>query len=175
MKRSPIQKWLPLGLFLLALPLLFLGIGRDTQRIPSVLINKPAPEFTLPNFAGGDQISSQSLRGQPYLLNVFASWCASCVVEHPEITRIASLGYRVIGLNYKDDPADAARWLAQFGNPFDAIAVDAEGRTAIDFGVYGAPETFVIDAAGVIRHKVIGPVTREEFETVIKPMLEAGK
>jgi cytochrome c biogenesis protein CcmG, thiol:disulfide interchange protein DsbE len=166
---------LPLGLFFALGVLLFAGLGKDPKIVPSVLINKPAPAFELPVLNDPNQrISKTALLGKPYLLNVWASWCFACRVEHPVVTDLAKSGLiAVYGLNYKDEPADANRWLEQFGNPYKVIAQDLDGRTAIDFGVYGAPETFLIDAKGVIRHKVIGPITPEIIAREIKPRLAA--
>jgi len=166
---------LPLMLFFGLAVLLFQGLGKDPKVVPSVLIDRPAPAFNLPVLnADGEMLSRESLLGKPYLLNVWASWCVACRVEHPVVTDVARSGLiAVYGLNYKDDPSDANRWLEQFGNPYAAIAQDLSGDVAIDFGVYGSPETFLIDAKGIIRHKVIGPMTADIVEAEIKPILAA--
>lgn len=119
-------------------------------------------------------VSSQALRGQPYLLNVWASWCMPCLQEHPQMVALAqSHRIRIVGMNYKDQPADARRWLARNGNPYDEIIVDAQGRTAIDFGVYGVPETFLIDAEGRIRYKLTGALSIQTLQDQLLPAIAA--
>ena len=122
----------------------------------------------------GNLVSSQALRGQPYLLNVWASWCMPCLQEHPQMVALAqSHRIRIVGMNYKDQPADARRWLARNGNPYDEIVVDAQGRTAIDFGVYGVPETFLIDAEGRIRYKLTGALSVQTLQDQLLPAIAA--
>lgn len=154
--------------------LLASGIGKDTRKIPSPLIDKPAPAFALPQLDQPDfTISRDDLLGKPYLLNVWASWCVACREEHEALSGYARRNeIAVIGLNWKDDPNDAKRWLDQFGDPYTLILTDFEGKTAIDFGVYGAPETFLIDASGVIRHKHIGPLTDGIIEQDLRPRIQ---
>lgn len=170
-------RWLPLILFLGLATLLGAGVlmnaGKTQTDIASPLIGKPAPEFALPDFNNAERtVRKADLLGKPYLVNIWASWCASCRVEHPVITDIANSGrLMVVGYNYKDEPEDAARWLAQFGNPFHLILADVEGRSAIDWGIYGAPETFLVDAEGVIRWKHVGPVTETVMNEQIWPLL----
>ena len=177
-------RWLPLGIFLALATLLGVGViinaGKTQTDIQSPLVGKPAPDFALPDFADPTTIVRKAdLLGRPYLVNIWASWCASCRVEHPVITDIAKSGrLMVVGYNYKDAPDDAARWLQQFGNPFHRIIVDGEGRAAIDWGIYGAPETFLVDAHGVVRWKHVGPVTPEVRDGELWPLLaelEAGR
>ncbi|MBI1777974.1 MAG: DsbE family thiol:disulfide interchange protein [Proteobacteria bacterium] len=149
-----------------------LGLGRDPATVPSALIDKPVPSFALgplvdgkPGFASGD------LKGQVRLVNVFASWCAPCRSEHPLLMRLTREGVVVFGIDYKDD-ADAARqWLASLGDPFQRIGVDRSGQAAIDWGVYGVPETFVVDRDGIIRYKQVGPITPEALTATILPLL----
>ncbi len=143
--------------------------------MPSPLIDKPAPEFTLPRLDDPTKMVSRAdLLGKPYLLNVFASWCVACQEEHPVLmAQRGRLGVELVGYNYKDEPADAKRWLNQFGNPYDLVIVDFPGRTSIDFGVYGAPETFLIDAKGIIRYKRIGPITPDVLAREIEPKVAA--
>jgi cytochrome c biogenesis protein CcmG, thiol:disulfide interchange protein DsbE len=172
----------PLIVFL-ALAGLFLkqmASGSDSRDIPSVLIGKPAPELTLPplrGLANGDGpapgLSSALLRGKVSIVNVWASWCAPCRAEHPLLMELAKDDrIQILGLNYKDQPANALRFLGQLGNPFAAIGVDNRGAAAIDWGVYGVPETFVVDANGIVRHKHVGPLTPESFERSFGPALE---
>jgi cytochrome c biogenesis protein CcmG/thiol:disulfide interchange protein DsbE len=171
------NRLLPLFGFLALVALLAFGIHwntlHETNEVPSPLIGKPAPEFTLPLlYDSTKSLSRKDLLGQPYLLNVFGSWCVTCQEEHPILTRdIKPLGIKVIGLNWKDQPDDAKRWLGQFGNPYDAVMADEDGRTGIDFGVYMAPESFLVDAQGVIRYKRIGMFTPDLIESELKPQL----
>ena len=170
---------LPFIGFLLLAGLLGFGIwwntGHDQTAIPSPLINKSAPDFKLPLLYEPTQtISRESMMGKPYLLNVFASWCIECGVEHPVLQAAApTLGVALVGYNYKDAPDDAKRWLAEHGNPYSVLIADLPGQTAIDFGVYGAPESFLIDSKGVIRYKHIGPMTADVVATELKPAIAA--
>jgi len=147
----------------------------DRDALPSPLIGRPAPEFSLPVLhEPGRLVDSQELHGQPYLLNVWGSWCPGCRVEHPVITRIAETRrIRVIGYNWKDEHADAMRWLEQFGNPYWLVLVDYDGRKAIDWGIYGAPETFLVDGEGIVRWKHVGPIDDQVIESSLKPALDA--
>jgi len=146
----------------------------DRDILPSALIGKPAPAFELPVLHDPDiKVSSNQLRGSPYVLNVWGSWCAACREEHPILTRFAETKrVRVIGYNWKDEPADALRWLEQLGNPFVLVLTDIEGRTAIDWGVTAAPETFLVDASGVVRWKYSGALTQRVIDTRLLPELE---
>ena len=172
------KRWLPLAIFALLGALLYAGIRlaevRDPNAIPSPLIGKPLPAFVLPDLHDPSrQIDSTTLRGAPFLLNVWASWCPECRVEHPLIEQLARSGtIRVVGFNYKDDPDDARRWLQQFGDPYALILADEPGRVAIDLGVYAAPETFFVDAQGIVRFKHIGALTPEIVQREILPRLK---
>jgi cytochrome c biogenesis protein CcmG/thiol:disulfide interchange protein DsbE len=173
------SRLLPLLLFLLLAGLLAVGLtiaDRKTE-LPSPLIGKAMPEFTLPVLGQSDRLVSQAeLLGEPFLLNVWASWCVTCRVEHPVIEELAQSGtLKVVGLNYRDDPDDAQAWLQHFGNPFALILADESGRTAIDFGVYAAPESFLVDARGHIVFKQIGALTPEIVQTEILGRLERGE
>jgi len=174
-----IRRLLPLLLFAALAVLLFAGVrmnsGRDTSAIPSPLIGKPVPAFSLPLLGDASRIvSNADLLGKPFLMNVWGSWCPTCREEHPQITALARSGkVRVIGYNYKDDPADAQRWLQEFGNPFEFNLADEEGRVALDWGIYGAPETFLVDAKGVIRWKLVGAITDSIVSEQIEPQLAA--
>lgn len=139
----------------------------DRDILPSALIGKPAPAFVLPVLHDPTiKISSTELRGAPYVLNVWGSWCAACREEHPILTRFAETKrVRVVGYNWKDEPADALRWLEQLGNPFVLVLTDIEGRTAIDWGVTAAPETFLVDASGVVRWKYSGALSQRVIDT----------
>jgi cytochrome c biogenesis protein CcmG/thiol:disulfide interchange protein DsbE len=172
---------LPLVAFLLLVGLFGFGIWWNTQHdqreVPSPLINKAAPAFNLPTLDDPSrQVSKAQMLGKPYLLNVFASWCFACGEEHPVLmTDAQQLDVPLVGYNYKDAADDAKAWLNKHGNPYNLILVDADGRTAIDFGVYGAPETFLVDAKGVVRYKHIGPLTPEVIESELKPAIAALK
>jgi cytochrome c biogenesis protein CcmG/thiol:disulfide interchange protein DsbE len=169
---------LPLAVFALIGALLFTGLGRDPDLVPSPLIGKPMPAFTLPRLhSPEDRVAHGDLTGNgPFLINVWGSWCYACRVEHDALTRLAQTGRAPIyGLNYKDRREDALRWLGQFGDPWALHMHDPEGRVSMDFGVYGAPETYVIDAGGIIRFKHIGPLTDEIVDEQILPLVEELK
>jgi cytochrome c biogenesis protein CcmG, thiol:disulfide interchange protein DsbE len=167
----------PLALF--ALLVIFLGVGltRDPREIPSPLVSKAAPEFKLAQLIKADETFSPSdLKGQVWMLNVWASWCVACRTEHPLLVEISrSQVAPLIGLDYKDKRPDGLKFLAQFGDPYQLSAFDADGRVGIDYGVYGVPETFIIDKRGVIRHKQIGPITPESLQKTILPLIDVLK
>lgn len=175
---------LPLLAFLALAALFFfrLGVG-DTSRIPSALIGRPAPTAVLPPVAGLERdgtpvpgLDPASFAGAVTLVNVWASWCVPCHEEAPLLLRLAERpGLRVVGLNYKDQPDNARRFLGRYGNPFAAVGVDASGRAAIEWGVYGVPETFVIDRGGRIAFKLVGPITPENIERVLEPAIAAAE
>jgi len=161
----------PFVVFLALVVFFFIGLKRDPHEIPSPLIDQAAPAFNLPQLhVRTEQFSPATMRGQVWLFNVWASWCVSCRVEHPVLIALAKTNLvPIVGLNYKDQRADALRWLKQFGNPYVLSAVDLDGRIGIDYGVYGVPETYVIDKQGIIRMKHIGPVTEEVLQLKILP------
>jgi len=142
------------------------------REVPSQFIDKPAPQFNLPSLLTDVDVTQDDLKCGVSLLNVWASWCYACRQEHEAITWLSQQGFRVVGLNYKDEPDDARQWLQQFGDPYTVIASDIDGRVGIDWGVYGAPETFVIDEQGIIRDKRIGPVDRTYIEDKLLPLAE---
>ena len=156
-----LNRFMPLIAFAVLVVLLAIGLTLNPRLVPSPLIGKPAPEFELPLLLKEGSFSNKDLIGHVTLVNVWASWCFACRQEHETVKRLSRKGVRIIGLNYKDEPADAKQWLAKLGNPYQSIAVDYDGRIGIDWGVYGAPETFLIDQQGIIRHKVIGPLSDE--------------
>ena len=164
---------LPLLVFVLLAGFLAVGLKRDPREVPSPLIDKPAPAFSLPQLdAPGQQVSPKDLLGQVWLLNVWASWCVACRQEHPLLVDVSKAGQvKLYGLNYKDKREDALGWLQQFGNPYLKSMSDTEGLVGIDYGVYGVPETFVIDKQGVIRYKQIGPVTPEALRDTLLPLV----
>ena len=164
---------LPLALFLVIAVFLGVGLTRDPRKLPSTMIDKPAPQFTLKQVSAPEKtFSPQDMKGQVWMLNVWASWCTACRVEHPLLVEIGRSGIvPLVGLDYKDQPDDALKFLQQQGNPYALSALDLDGRVGIDFGVYGVPETFIIDKQGVIRHKQIGPITPEALEKEILPLI----
>jgi cytochrome c biogenesis protein CcmG, thiol:disulfide interchange protein DsbE len=169
---------IPLVAFITLASVLFIAVKRapDKHFIASVLIGKPAPEFRLPSLTNpGSNVTSTSLQGKPYVLNVWGTWCPMCRVEHQALMQIQQLGQvPLIGLNWRDDDALALEWLAQLGNPYEQVAIDKQGRLAIDLGVYGAPETFLIDAQGIIVHKHVGPLNMEIWKRDFEPKLNGA-
>lgn len=164
---------IPLLLFVVLVGFLAVGLNRDPQEIPSPLIGKQAPTFELPQLADPQKtFSPESMKGQPWILNVWASWCVACREEHPVLVELGRLGIvPIIGLDYKDKREDAMAMLARQGNPYLFSAFDAKGRVGIDYGVYGVPETYVIDKTGVIQFKHIGPITMDLLNKKIIPLL----
>jgi cytochrome c biogenesis protein CcmG/thiol:disulfide interchange protein DsbE len=166
---------LPLIAFVALVALLAVGLNLNPREVPSPLIGKPAPDFKVPQLQDPDaSFSSREMLGKVWLLNVWASWCVFCREEHPVIVEYAKKGElpTVVGLNYKDKRDDGLRWLARFGDPYLLSAFDADGRVGIDYGVYGVPETYLIDKAGVIRFKQIGPITPAVLEKKILPLVK---
>jgi len=164
---------LPLAVFLLLIAFLYVGLYRDPREVPSPLVNKPAPMFSLAQLDDpAKKLGPADMKGQVWLLNVWASWCVSCREEHPLLVQLAQANIvPVIGLNYKDTTALGKKWLADNGDPYKLSVVDADGRVGIDLGVYGVPETFVVDNSGVIRYKQIGPITAEALQQKILPLV----
>jgi cytochrome c biogenesis protein CcmG, thiol:disulfide interchange protein DsbE len=165
---------IPLALFVVLAGFLAVGLKLNPREVPSPLIDKPAPAFSLPLLDDpAKQLSAEQLKGQVWVLNAWASWCAPCIAEHPYVTAMArTSGVQVIGLNYKDKPQDAQAWLQKNGNPYSTVVADRDGRAAIDYGMYGMPETFVVDKTGVIRFKHIGPITAEVLQQKLLPLLK---
>jgi cytochrome c biogenesis protein CcmG/thiol:disulfide interchange protein DsbE len=165
---------LPFGIFLALVALLGVGLTLNPREVPSPLVGKPAPSFSLPQLRAPDKtFSPNEMSGRVWILNVWASWCPPFLVEHPVITQLARIGIApVVGLNYKDRPEDAIAWLKRNGDPFQLSASDIAGRIAIDYGVYGVPESYVIDKRGVIRYKRIGPLTPEIVKKKVLPLVE---
>jgi len=164
---------IPLAAFFILVIFLAIGLTRDPRDVPSPLKDKPAPAFRLPQLAAAEKsFSPEEMKGKVWLFNVWASWCVSCRQEHPLLVAFSKEGtVPVVGLNYKDQLPDAKDWLAKFGDPYVLSAVDADGRVGIDYGVYGVPETYVIDKAGMIRMKHTGPITPESLRQQILPLV----
>ncbi|MDD5250765.1 MAG: DsbE family thiol:disulfide interchange protein [Rhodocyclaceae bacterium] len=168
---------IPMALFLVLVGFLAVGLNRDPRDVPSPLVNKPAPAFTRPQLALPDkQFSAADMKGKVWMLNVWSSWCVSCRQEHPLLVEFARAQVvPLIGLDYKDTRDAALGVLRQMGNPYDLTVFDGDGSVGIDYGVYGVPETYIIDKAGVIRHKHTGPITSEALEKTIIPLINELK
>lgn len=164
----------PLALFLVIVAFLAIGLNLNPREVPSPLIDKPAPAFQLARLdRPHETIRTEDLRGKVWLLNVWASWCVACLQEHPLLVEFSKQGVvPIYGLNYKDKPDAAAAWLGEHGNPYTVSIVDADGHVGIDYGVYGVPETFLIDKQGVIRFKQIGPVTPQVIDRKLLPLIK---
>jgi cytochrome c biogenesis protein CcmG/thiol:disulfide interchange protein DsbE len=166
---------IPFVLFVALAGFFAVGLTKDPREVPSPFIGKPAPAFRLEQLHDAKKpFAPEDMRGQVWLLNVWASWCVSCRVEHPLLVEMAKRNVvPIVGLNYKDQREDGVQWLAKFGNPYTLSAFDFDGRVGIDYGVYGVPETFVIDKQGVVRYKQIGPITPEALERRILPLIKS--
>ena len=164
---------IPLILFIIMAVFLALGLNLKPSEIPSPFIDKPAPVFSAPKLqTPGEKLSPADLKGQVWLFNVWASWCVSCRAEHPILNQLAKQkAVVIVGLNYKDDPDDAKNWMNTLGNPYDVSIMDQDGRIGIDYGVYGVPETFVIDKKGLIRYKHTGPVSGDDVQKIFLPLI----
>jgi cytochrome c biogenesis protein CcmG, thiol:disulfide interchange protein DsbE len=163
-----------IGVFVALVALLAIGLQNDPHEVPSPLIGKAAPAFDLPLLTEPNKrFSEKTMLGQVWVLNVWASWCPPCLSEHPVVSQMARSGLApVVGLNYKDTREDALPWLKRNGNPFQVVAFDANGRIGIDYGVYGVPETYVIDRQGIIRYKHIGPLSADVVQKKIEPLVK---
>lgn len=157
----------------LALRLVLIERGNTPDLVPSVMINQPAPAFNLPPLlADKPGLKSANLEGHVTIINFFASWCVPCRAEHPLLAALKGKGATLAGIAYKNKSADATAWLEEMGDPYDALAADADGRTAIDFGLYGVPETYLVDKKGIVRFKQIGPLTPEVIRDRLLPLLQ---
>jgi cytochrome c biogenesis protein CcmG/thiol:disulfide interchange protein DsbE len=162
----------PVLVFAVVLVAFVLGLRRDPSKLPSVLINRPLPGFSLPAVRPGDAgLASADFRGQPMMLNVFASWCVSCRIEHPVLLRLKSEGVPIHGLDWKDQARLGAQYLTDNGDPYIKVGNDESGRTGIDLGVTGVPETFVVDRRGQVRYKQVGPISAEDWSGVLEPLM----
>ena len=163
---------LPLAIFLGVALFLYRGLFLDPSELPSALIGKPFPQFSLPAVRGEGTLSRADLVGKPALVNVWATWCVSCRAEHPVLNKLAQMGVLVHGVNYKDDNAAARKWLAELHNPYQLNIEDARGTLGLDLGVYGAPETFMIDKDGIIRHKYVGVIDERVWREQLAPLYQ---
>lgn len=167
---SRLKLFLPLFLFAVLALFLFRGLSLDPMEMPSALIDRPLPEFSLPSLGEEILLDRAAVTGEVSLLNVWATWCFSCRVEHPYLQTLADAGVPIIGLNYKDEDAAALRWLEELGDPYRATIVDREGTLGLDLGVYGAPETYLLDADGVIRYRHVGVVDENVWQGILQPL-----
>jgi cytochrome c biogenesis protein CcmG, thiol:disulfide interchange protein DsbE len=165
-----LKLFLPLILFVVLALFLFRGLSLDPRELPSALIDKPFPAFSLPALGDARQLDRSLLDGEVSLVNVWATWCISCRVEHPYLRQLADAGVNIIGVNYKDEPDAAREWLAQLGDPYRVNIVDSEGSLGLDLGVYGAPETYLVDARGVIRYRHVGVIDERVWREVLEPL-----
>ena len=171
-KKKSFKSFLPLIILTVLVGLLAFGLTLDPRKVPSPLIGKPVPTFELPLLNQGGTFSSKDFQGEITLFNAWASWCVACRHEHSLNTELSRSGLRVVGLNYKDETENAQRWLNALGDPYVVNAVDYDGRVGIEWGVYGTPESFLVDHKGIIRHKVIGPVTPAIVSDELIPMIK---
>ncbi|MDC0948199.1 DsbE family thiol:disulfide interchange protein [Gammaproteobacteria bacterium] len=169
------MKWhylLPLGVFVVLVSIMALGLKRDPTLVPSPLIGRAAPSIELPQLDGGTMALPEEMAGKVWLLNIWASWCAACKVEHPVLVEAATEhNLTLIGLDYKDSDEAARQWLQRYQNPYRHVVVDHDGTAGLDWGVYGVPETFIIDQDGIVRHKHIGPVSRDQLRDEWLPLI----
>ena len=167
-----LKLFIPLAAFALLAVLLFRGLSLDPQALPSALVDRPLPEFELPMLDDGRLATRDDIIGEPMLLNVWATWCISCRVEHPYLQKLSGEGVAIYGVNYKDDTQAARDWLVEFGDPYLGSIVDEQGSFGLDLGVYGAPETYVVDANGVIRYRHVGVIDERIWTTRLAPIFD---
>jgi len=171
-----LKLFIPLAVFALLAILFWRGLSLDPSAMPSTRIDKPVPPFQLQSLDEPQRLVTQEIfQGQVSLLNVWATWCPPCYAEHPYLLQLSQQGVRIIGVNYKDNPEDSRRWLADLGNPYEVTVQDPEGRLGMDLGVSGWPETYVIDAQGIIRHKHIGVVDENSWQNQLEPLIKSLK
>ena len=165
--------FVPLALFAGLSLVLLLGLDKDPTELPSALVGEPFPAFNLPSLMAEQQVvTEQNFKGDVVLVNVWATWCFACRIEHPMLNELSAKGVKIIGLNYKDQRAEAKEWLAERGNPYQFNIFDAQGQLGIDLGVYGAPETFLVDASGIVRHRRVGVVDERVWNTEFRALYE---
>lgn len=168
---SRLKLFIPLMVFVVLAVFLLNGLERDPNAMPSALVDRPVPVFSLPVLGNEQrQVDQSILQGQPALLNVWATWCIACRVEHAYLNKLSGQGVRIIGLNYKDDLVEAKKWLAEKGDPYELNVIDANGRLGLDLGVFGAPETYVVDRTGTIRYKHVGVIDDRVWLQKILPV-----
>lgn len=167
-----LKLFIPLIVFAVLAVFLGIGLQNDPSELPSALIGKPLPEFSLPNLLDDNQeVSNKDLHGKPYLLNVWATWCPSCRSEHPFLLELKKRGVIIVGVDYKDDNEAAKKWLNVLGDPYAFNVVDADGKFGLDLGVYGAPETYVVDSQGIVRYRHVGVVDEQVWQQILAPLM----
>lgn len=167
------KRWklfVPLAIFAVLVVFLWRGLSIDPSHLPSALVGKPLPEFSLPSLSDGAVVDRDKIIGEPFLLNVWATWCPTCIHEHPYLMKLAEQGVKIVGLNYKDENDKALQWLERLGDPYHLNIVDAEGILGLNLGVYGAPETFIVDREGVIRHRHAGDLNDRVWKSQLAPI-----
>jgi cytochrome c biogenesis protein CcmG/thiol:disulfide interchange protein DsbE len=167
-----LKLFIPLIIFSILVGFFWRGLSLDPTAMPSALINKPFPEFTLTNLHSGKQISRADILGQVALVNIWATWCAACKYEHPVLNKLSEQGVPIIGLNYKDNSPAALKWLEELGDPYQLIIVDPIGNLGLNLGVFGAPETYLIDRQGIIRYKHVGIIDMQVWNELLKPLYD---
>ena len=165
-----LKLFVPLAMFTLLAAFLFRGLSLDPKEMPSALIDQPLPQFSLPLLGDKGELARDDVVGKVSLFNVWATWCISCRVEHPYLQQLADAGIPIYGINYKDEDAEALLWLKELGNPYIANVADRDGELGLDLGVFGAPETYLVDAAGVIRYRHVGVVNERVWSTILQPL-----
>ena len=174
MNKQRLFLFIPLAVFMVLLGFFFRGLSLNPNDMPSALLNKSVPKFSLPRLENPQETRTESIMlGKVSLLNVWATWCVTCQEEHAFLNQLKSQGMHIVGLDYKDNNADALRWIAELGNPYDEIVVDEDGKVGLDLGVFGAPETYVVDKKGIIRYKYIGDLNQKVWDETIQPIVNS--
>ncbi len=174
MNKQRLFLFIPVVVFAVLVAFFWRGLSLDPNEMPSALLNKPVPKFSLPRLANPQEFNNERIfQGKVSLLNVWATWCVTCRVEHAFLNQLKNQGIHIVGLDYKDNTVDAQRWIAELGNPYDEILVDEDGRVGLDLGVFGAPETYVVDKQGIIRFKYIGDLNQKVWSETIQPIVNA--
>ena len=174
MNKQRLFLFIPLAVFMVLLGFFFRGLSLNPNDMPSALLNKSVPKFSLPRLENPQETRTENiLLGKVSLLNVWATWCVTCREEHAFLNQLKSQGMHIVGLDYKDNNADALRWIAELGNPYDEIVVDEDGKVGLDLGVFGAPETYVVDKKGIIRYKYIGDLNQKVWDETIQPIVNS--
>jgi cytochrome c biogenesis protein CcmG/thiol:disulfide interchange protein DsbE len=176
MNKQRIFLFIPLVVFAVLAAFFWRGLSLDPNKMPSALLDKPVPQFSLPRLENLQELRTQDLfQGKVSLLNVWATWCVTCRDEHAFLNKLKQQGVHIIGIDYKDNPQDAQRWIAELGNPYADIVSDEDGRFGLDLGVFGAPETYIIDKQGIIRYKYIGDLNQKVWDETIQPIMNSLK
>lgn len=174
MNKQRLLLFIPLAVFAVLALFFWRGLSLDPNKMPSALLNKPVPKFTLPRLLNAQEVRNETmLLGKVSLLNVWSTTCVTCREEHAFLNQLQAKGVHIVGIDYEDDVKDARRWIAELGNPYDDIVVDETGRLGLDLGVFGLPETYVVDKQGIIRYKHIGDINQKVWEETIQPILQS--